>query len=330
MNSRERVLTALAVKQPDRVPFMEAGVDRELQVQIMGCEDFAPAELASTLNMDAIPVDLFPPLLVASKQVGARSFVSEPLLTSREALSLIELPDVTDPAYYDDAKRMLDANKGDYAIGARIRLGASTTLVSMGLEAFSYALVDCPDLIDEALKIYTEWSGKLVERLPGIGADFIWSFDDIAYKTGLMFAPHVFREVFMPPLRHVAEAIHSTGLPWVYHSDGNLMSVLDDLVSLGINGLHPLEPGPMDIVEVKRMYGDRLCLVGNIDLHYTLTRGTPEEVDAEVRERIATVGRGGGYIVSSSNSITSYCKVENVLAMMEAVGKYGDYRQPAS
>jgi uroporphyrinogen decarboxylase len=83
----------------------------------------------------------------------------------------------------------------------------------------------------------------------------------------------------------------------------------------------------MDIVEVKRLYGDRLCLIGNIDLHYTLTQGTPEEVEAEVKERIATVGKGGGYIVSSANSIPHYAKVENVLAMRDAVNRYGWYRQ---
>jgi uroporphyrinogen-III decarboxylase len=73
---------------------------------------------------------------------------------------------------------------------------------------------------------------------------------------------------------------------------------------------------------VKREYGDRLCIVGNIDLHYTLTRGTPEEVEAEVKERIETVGRGGGYMISSANSLTSYCKVENVRAMAAAIRKY--------
>jgi uroporphyrinogen decarboxylase len=103
------------------------------------------------------------------------------------------------------------------------------------------------------------------------------------------------------------------------------MLLLDDLLTLGFDALHPLEPGPMDIEAVKRDYGDRLCLVGNIDLHYTLTLGTPEEVDAEVKQRIETIGMGGGYMISSANSITSYCKIENVRAMIEAIRKYGAY-----
>jgi uroporphyrinogen decarboxylase len=63
--------------------------------------------------------------------------------------------------------------------------------------------------------------------------------------------------------------------------------------------------------------------VGNIDLHYTLTLGTPQEVDAEVRRRIEVVGQGGGYMISSANSITSYCKLENVRAMVDAIRRYG-------
>ncbi len=81
----------------------------------------------------------------------------------------------------------------------------------------------------------------------------------------------------------------------------------------------------MDIAELKRRVGDRLCLIGNIDLGYTLTRGTPAEVDAEVRERIRTVGPGGGYCVGSSNSITSYVPLANYNAMREAVFRYGRY-----
>jgi uroporphyrinogen decarboxylase len=78
----------------------------------------------------------------------------------------------------------------------------------------------------------------------------------------------------------------------------------------------------MDIAAVKAAYGARVCLVGNIDLHYTLTRGTPAEVEAEVKQRIETLAPGGGYMISSANSLTAYCKLENVLAMAAAIRKY--------
>ena len=330
MISRERVLTALAGGQPDRVPFIEAGVDPEMQLQIMGGDDFTPAELSLELGLDAVTVDLLPPLFVESRRTAAREFIERPLLTSPGTLSLMEFPDPTERAFYDEARRRVDANRGEFAVGARIRLGASPMLMSMGIDGFAYALYDHPGLVEEILDRYTEWTAQVVERLPEVGADFVWSFDDVAYKTGPMFSPQVFREVFLPALGKVADAIHRVGLPWIFHSDGDLMPLMDDLLALGIKGLHPIEPGAMDINEVKRRYGDRICLVGNIDLHHTLTRGTPAEVEAEVRERIQVVGRGGGYMVSSANTITSYCKLENVLAMRDAVRRYGWYGEGAS
>jgi uroporphyrinogen decarboxylase len=99
---------------------------------------------------------------------------------------------------------------------------------------------------------------------------------------------------------------------------------LDDLLSLGIAGMHPFEKGAMDIRAIKRDYGDRICLLGNVDLNL-LGMGPPEDVDREVRELIRDVGPGGGYIVTSGNSLAAYLKPENVIALSEAVQKYGRY-----
>ena len=214
---------------------------------------------------------------------------------------------------YRDADELVRRNQGKYAVAAKMRIGVSPTLLSMGLDGFSYALADDPGLIDTVLGRYADWTIDILERLPDVGVDYIWTFDDMAYRSGPMFSPRVLRTVFMPHMRRVADAIHATGLPWIFHSDGDLMPFLDDLLSLGMQGMHPFEPGPMDIEAMKAQIGDRVALAGNIDLHYTLTMGTPEEVDAEVKRRIEVVGKGGGYLISSANSITSYCKVENVL-----------------
>jgi uroporphyrinogen decarboxylase len=92
-----------------------------------------------------------------------------------------------------------------------------------------------------------------------------------------------------------------------------------------MNGINPFQPPVMDIEKYKDEYGDRICLWGNIDLVYTLSRGTVEEVEAEVKQRIKKLAPGGGYILASANSITEFCKPENVLAMATAKNKYGRY-----
>jgi uroporphyrinogen decarboxylase len=82
--------------------------------------------------------------------------------------------------------------------------------------------------------------------------------------------------------------------------------------------------GAMDIRRIKKKYGHRVCLLGNVDLNL-LGAGTPEEVDEEVRGLIRDVAPGGGYIVTSGNSLAGYLKPENVLALSAAVKKYGRY-----
>jgi uroporphyrinogen decarboxylase len=161
----------------------------------------------------------------------------------------------------------------------------------------------------------------VADRVCGMGFDVFASTDDMAFRSAPLFSPEVFREIVLPRYRRVAEKIT---LPWVIHSDGNLMPILEDLLDLGIAGLHPIEKGAMDIQAMKRDYGHRVCLLGNVDLNI-LGIGTPEEVDGEVRELIQEVGPGGGYIVTSGNSLASYLCPENVLALSRAVQKYGSY-----
>jgi uroporphyrinogen decarboxylase len=110
----------------------------------------------------------------------------------------------------------------------------------------------------------------------------------------------------------------------VLHSDGNITDAIDMFIDLGAAGFHPIEKGAMDIATVKQQYGDRVCVLGNVDLNI-LGNGTPQDTDREVKMLIREVAPGGGYILTSGNSLASYLKPNCVLAMCEAVKKYGSY-----
>lgn len=323
MNSRERVLAALHLQQPDQVPFVDS-IDLAIAKKIMGKDEFSKVELARKLHMDSAYIeDYFPPLFALRQEIGGINEVVGGMIKTEADLAIMKFPDPNDPAFYDPVKRFVESCKdSNLALFAKIRLGAAPTILSMGFDGFSYALYDNPRLVETVLDRFSEWTVRVVEHLNESGLDFLLAADDIAYKTGTMMSPQVFREVFLPPMKRAADAIK---LPWVYHSDGNVMPVIDDLLSLGMNALHPFEPGPMDIAQVKKDYGNRICLMGNIDLHYTLTMGTPEEVESEVKQRITEVAPGGGYMLGSANGIAHYCKPENIIAMAEAVQKYGKY-----
>lgn len=109
----------------------------------------------------------------------------------------------------------------------------------MGWDNFSYALHDDISLIEETLDIYSNWAATAVEKLCEMGLDFIWFADDIAYKNGLMFSPDFYRDICIPRFRKV---VQSCKKPCIYHSDGNYLEVIDDLLSMGIKGFHPIEP----------------------------------------------------------------------------------------
>lgn len=322
MNSRERVMCALAGEQPDRVPFCEGSVDDAVAREIAGQEsNLSEREISDLLGRDVVVAVVFPPYF-ADQEVGedGQSYVTSGWIKTREDLDKMIFPDPAEPALYEEAEKIL-AEKGDHAAAAAIKLGVAPALISMGLEAFSYALVDDPDLVHEVLKRYTAWQQVVTEYLINLGFDFLWSFDDIAYKSGPFCSLPTFREFLLPAMQAAAESIT---IPWVFHSDGNIMPVLEDLLTLGMDGLHPLEPGPMDLAEVKQKFGDQLCLIGNVSVD-ALSSAGPEEVEQIVRECITAAGPGGGYMVSSSNSIPSYASPENVRALAEAVQTYGRY-----
>jgi uroporphyrinogen decarboxylase len=125
-------------------------------------------------------------------------------------------------------------------------------------------------------------------------------------------------------MRKIGELCKRRGIPYLYHSDGVLYDVLQDLIDLGVNGLHPIEPKSMSIVEVKMRGSGRLAVLGHIQVD-TLARGTPADVEKLVKEALQLAAPGGGYAIGSSNSLPEYCRWENYLTMLRTADRYGRY-----
>ena len=120
---------------------------------------------------------------------------------------------------------------------------------------------------------------------------------------------------------------HLSGIPYIKHLDGNTTKLLDSLVmEVGIDGYHSIEPSAgMDIQKLKRMYGNQITLLGNIDCGNLLTHGDPDQVREHVISIIQNVSPGGGHVFSSSNSIHDGVSLDNLYAMLDAVREYGVY-----
>ena len=122
------------------------------------------------------------------------------------------------------------------------------------------------------------------------------------------------------------QAYKDLGLYIIKHTDGNIRSILDTIVESGIDCLDPIDPvAGMDLAEMKHKYGHRITLKGNVDCAQTLTFKSVEETIEETKNCLRIAAPGGGYILSSSNSIHSAVKPENYMAMLETLKKYGTY-----
>ncbi|MFQ5628964.1 MAG: uroporphyrinogen decarboxylase family protein [bacterium] len=189
----------------------------------------------------------------------------------------------------------------------------------MGFEEFSLALFMNPALIRA---MFDKIGGLIFSMFEYFAqndrVDILWYSDDIAFAGGLLISPDALRQYFFPWLNKIGELAKTYDKPFIYHTDGVLFEVFDDIIACGVNAIHPIEPKAMDIVEVKERIGDRLALIGNIDVDL-LARGTQDEVRRQVIKNIEDVGQDGGYCVGSGNSVPEYVKFENYLAMIRTV-----------
>ncbi len=155
------------------------------------------------------------------------------------------------------------------------------------------------------------------------GIEIVATTDDVANAAGPLIRPAVYFDRVGPAFRKVIRGYRELGCFVIKHCDGNVRPFMDFWVDCGIHGLDPIDPaGGMDMAAVKKAYGDRICLKGNIDCAGVLQYGTEAEVEAAVRDCLAA-GGPGGLILSSSNSIHKGVKPENYRAMLRALRREG-------
>jgi hypothetical protein len=197
-------------------------------------------------------------------------------------------------------------------------VGLTEMYWAAGWEGFSYLLADEPGLVEEWLDARHRAELRRVaaiadgERIP-----IALTYDDIAYKTSTLVSPRWLRQIWFPRLKELNNAWHQHGTRCIFHSDGNLWPVLDDLVAAGIDGLNPLEvQAGMTVREVRERY-PQLVLTGGVDVSQLLPLGSPEEVRAVCRENIAATG-GVGYFLGSTTELHWEIPTANILAMFAA------------
>jgi uroporphyrinogen decarboxylase len=196
-----------------------------------------------------------------------------------------------------------------------------------GMQEFLIDLAANPEIphyiMSRLGEVYVENTRRVLDLI-GDRLDMVYFYDDVATQNSLMISPDMWRSYVRPHHARLVDLAHARGLKVMYHCDGAIYPLIPALIDLGIDLLNPIQPDAknMDGRKLKREFGDRLAFHGGIDINHTLPQGTPDEVRAEVRDRVQNLGQGGGYVMASSHHIQPDTPVENILAMYETELRY--------
>lgn len=201
------------------------------------------------------------------------------------------------------------------------------TWEGFGINAFARLLAkpaQAQKVFDDRGKFAVEMTKIMAER----GAKLILVFDDWGHKNGLFMRPQQFRQYVLPWMKEICNTAHKNDSHILLHSDGDLSEILPELVATGVDALNPIEPTTAnpnyDIFNLKKQYGDRITLVGNVS-PVMLAFGDISEIEAYCKKLLRECAPGGGYIYASGHSINPVITINRFKAMQSIREKYGTY-----
>jgi len=325
---------ALNLKKPDRPPWIEISFSPLVASAILKEEfkeegsGFFPLEnpqeyreqlkkwirLAKKINLDALALKRWGPGFAGEKGPAYSGGTIKSIEDFRHAIS--NLPPLIDDTFYKCAKIFIEETKKEgIASSFQTHFGFENTVEGIGFEDFCYALFENQELIEAMLDFYVDVYTKIIHCFMEFKPDFLTIGDDLAFGQGPFITPEQWEKLFYPHFKKIAAEIKC---PWVFHTDGNTLPIMESVLNLGMDGIHPIEPAAMNIKEIKEIYGEKVCLIGNLNMNI-IARGTTADVEEGIKELFENVGKNGGWILSSSNSIDRGANLLNVIAMGKTI-----------
>jgi uroporphyrinogen decarboxylase len=254
--------------------------------------------------------------------VGKYTEICHHPLAEDAAVAGYTAPDPARPSLYDEAARVLRDYKDEYWI-----VGVTVTTIfetAWGLRGYERILKDfalAPDIADAVLEIPYRYHLTAAKKLVEMGVDMIWTGDDVGAQNNMLMSPRMWRRFLKPRMANFIAELKAINpqVKVAYHSDGNIYPIIPELIEIGLDVLNPIQPASMDPARLKADFGDRLCFWGTIDEQYTLPFGSAAEVETEVRNRIATIGKGGGLILGPTHHVQLDTPMENFWAMVNTI-----------
>jgi uroporphyrinogen decarboxylase len=359
MTSRERFLKALNFQEPDYVPVfanltpqLAEKLGKEMNLPYEPEDSFlstrnSHTEILLELGNDGVGIAACREIPTKTlengtikdewgiiyKQVG---FYTEAIIRPLAHVETIEqldqyrIPDPLAPSRWELAEKMVKKYSKDYAIIGDLEATMYELAWNLvGMEKFIMDMAMGKDYVFELLDRLMDFNLTCAKRMINLGADMIWTGDDVGTQKGMMMSPAMWRQVLKPRMKKMFDEMkkENPSIKIAYHSCGSIVPIIEDLIEIGLDVLNPIQPlaKGMDLALFKKKYGDKLVFFGGVDVQDVLPHGTTEDVEAEVRRRIQAAAKGGGFIIAPAHNIQPDTSIENIKAFFRAVKKYGKY-----
>jgi uroporphyrinogen decarboxylase len=352
MNPRERVLAVLRHQCPDRVPKMvnfypwsfsqypdrEAGEVFNTEIRFVTID--VPARQVDFLHyLESLPRDVYigrPETLRTYHEWGYHPEIERdaPLGDAHSIQQIAATPFPNSMAQINLERVTASVKRfhtQHFAVMASPpHLGGElfeTAWRLRGFDQFMVDLVENPPLVEYLIEQLTAMHLSVTLALTRAGIDILGLDDDVAEMTRMLISPAMWRRYFKDSVRTIIKGCRTVNpdLHIFWHSDGNIEPIIPDLIEIGVDVLNPVQPDAMDPAKLKQQFGSRLTFWGTVGTPQRWAWARPEQIRAEVYERIQTVGAGGGLIISPAYDLEPDFRWENVLAFFQAVEDMGKY-----
>ena len=341
MNSKERVKKAVNFIETDRPPFSATFtpeiVDKlrkisgdALDIGVCFGHDIVKTTVGLETSYDACDS----PTYVCKWDITWANIVNSsgkytemikhPLDGSKSLLDTYQVPDPNEPAQYDHCREIIEYYGDEkWIVGSCQCSMFEAAWYLRGMNNFLMDMALDEEYTHKLIEKVSEFAFGAARNFIDLGVDMVWFGDDIATQTNMMISPDMWRKCFKPVYKRLFAYCKKINpdIKIAYHSCGNLETVIEDFIEIGLDVLNPIQPLSMNPALIKEKYGERLVLFGGLDVQHTLPTGTPDDVKQEVKYLKSVLGKGGGYILNPAHHIQADTDIENILAYYEEAKK---------
>lgn len=305
MNSRNRMISTLRFEEPDRPPHFESMFEVENEAFGMRFPDRNTWAGMSSTEKD--------------RAIGLCCDIYEKIIDRYEWDALAVYWPWSDP---DGVRAAAGRFGSEVLIGGMCGDGVWSIENIDDWTAFSIDLFDRPETVHRGAAAKRDKALHKIDVLMDAGADFIFLPNDVAFNAGPFISPDQFSEFVEPYWRAQVDRVHDLGGYAFIHTDGQIMPILDQLIGVGADLLHSIDPmAGVDIAEVKRRTAGKMAIMGNVQC--SLLQDGPEDAIREsARYCLNNAAPGGGYVFSTSNTIFPGMPLKNYEIMLDEFRKY--------